>query len=656
MGLTLGLIKSLFQGNGASGGLIPISIYAGSQVPYKTAPSAPYDTYARATGLPKIYVAAATGTWTDGRYGTSVTLGLGNDSTGNGSALTPYATIQKALNVAAASGSEIIVAPGTYTENNSSTNGFIPRRFGGSRSGTQPTAYTTVRSLTLNGVVNTGAIDVIVTAPNTITSGLIYCSSTNGWGYVDWWGLNFTMPSGTSSNLGIVRFNSTASTNDYDNIRFDTCTFTLAAVTGQRPNILEIGSDNFPNNLQFVGCTFIGIANTTCSIMNASLFTSGGNPGTGFKMLYCNLASGFQGTWTRNGTAGGFTSPMIIGNDFGWTDASPAGHGIMLGQDNVYSATVRVTEPYVAGNYVNHPSHGLIMGGGVSGGTVERNRIRNFGLHVAVSKEQTQNTSSGPYGNWRHNFGICGGSGQLSGLYNKSSLYVGWFENLIYCSGSSAMYGLREGLGSDGSPFNKSGYSSYLANRIVWNNTNASSNMVFYDIAANSQGNSQANYNVYEVRTNANGWGSVRGTSVTSLATLQAAWASAGVGTETTSGNDGNSIVHTNAPELGTFYTSGATVYAIIERNDGYVWTGAGFEAFRPLDASQFAFWLYEQSGGTCRYSRRAPWQLPLGSYKVRYYALSGNLPLPVGYVNRNGLTIAAADTLISVEPLLVSQ
>lgn len=653
--LSLGLGDARYQRNGSSA-FAPINPYSVSQVPFKAAPSAPFDTYSRTSGQTKIYVASATGTWTDGRYGGSVTIGaVGNDSTGNGSAATPYATIAKALNIAQGNGAgaEIIVAPGTITEGGGGSYGFIPGKPpSGSRQASAPTVYSTVRSLTLNGVVNTNAYDVTIQASNAATSGIIYLGSTNGWGYVDFWGLAFTQSAGLNPGANpapIIYINSAAATQDFANIRFDTCQFNLATPTSGYPVVMYASSEYPPNNLVFIGNTFVGLGGTTqCYLIQSTLFDASGVPATGFKFLY-NTISNFAGAWD-NGYCGGFASPMIIGNDLPFLSTSSGTHGILLGQDGVYSGSKAVTEPYTAGNYISHPSHNLIHGGGCSGGIIEHNRCVG-GIHGVVVKEHTQNSSSITT-NVRFNYCNGTGSGQLTSLYNKASLYAGFFENLAVGNNSNTSYQLfEEGIGDTS---NKPGWTTAISNRFVFNNASSTQGALNWQSSSNVQGNSQSYYNIYEIRSGT--WGTVRGTSVSSVATLAAAWKSAGVGTETTSNNDGNSQLYSAATELGTFYTSGKTVYAIIERSDGYVWNGSAFVAFRPVDAWNFALWLYEQAGGTARYSRDCPRALPVGAYKIRYYACAGDLPVPVGYTNRNGLAVAAADTLISVEPFLVSQ
>jgi parallel beta-helix repeat protein len=183
-------------------------------------------------------------------------------------------------------------------------------------------------------------------------------------------------------------------------------------------------------------------------------------------------------------------------------------YGIIVGQDTANASLKTITNLTITGNSINIVgSHALILGCGVVSGNVANNNISG-GQYGIILKENTGCTVTGNY--------AVGGS--MSSLLfkgaNNSTVSNNKFLNT---TALGHVIGVR--IGETGS---KSSGNSFTNNICVSGNP---ADLFSWD-ADGDNGSNVCDYNTYKAQT----WGAILGTTITSLATLRAAWSEYGDG------------------------------------------------------------------------------------------------------------------------------
>lgn len=420
----------------------------------------------------------------------------GNDTTGNGSKLTPYKTFTKAMTIAVA-GDGILVANGTYAENTAAGGNWSLNKAFASQVVIEP-ELGAAGAVTITG---TSADINIYFGPGSTTTNIKFRY------------LTFSNRIGSST---MMRLQGTVS-----NITFDHCTF--AGATGAAYGVYNgIASTNvlfdhcsfteygnaayshiyaIPNGLIFNVCTFTagkGFNFTTTTVGHLAIITD--------CVINSNLSNIFNGgTYTITGTTITQTVSVATAAEFG-----------------VDGVTGNATTPTLRNCTINKSAsvggHGLLIGAGCVNAVVDNVTIPTAYDYGIVCKQDVGSEVKN-----------CNVTAPLSALYFKASTSPNAHNNVL----SSSTYGTFQlqqnsvgGAKCSNWRFN---------NNIV--NVSGTSRALKIGGAADDTGGGVCDYNTYQ--SNAGSLGSVRNDSnVLDLTELQAAWADYDVTT-----NDANSTV-----------------------------------------------------------------------------------------------------------------
>lgn len=422
----------------------------------------------------------------------------GNDSTGNGSKATPYKTLTKAMTVAIA-GDGILLANGTYAENTGGNNVWaisknladwltIEPEIGAPGNGTvtgvagsyamwfeNTCAFIKMRYLTFTPVA--GAAYCVRNLGTINNVRFEYCTflPVAGEGYGYYAGVNTT---------GLV---------------FDHCVFAASPTDGYR----SIQGD--PNGITLQNCTFLGMVATNSYLLNLVTTTVGHTmviDSCSFEGGPCISANG--GTYIVNNCA---------------IKGTAAATCVLFG---VNSTTGNVTTATITNCTIQHDStktgHALNFGAGCLNCVADNITISECYDYACVVKECT--------GTEIKNCHLMGGS--QAALYYKAATSPNAHDNVLT---ATAGYAVKVAAGDTG---NKSSGVDFQHNIIEVTGTAGALNWAG---SAGDNGGGVCDYNTYIIHAGAS-LGTVRGTVVTDLASLQAAWAGYGDGS-----NDSHSTV-----------------------------------------------------------------------------------------------------------------
>lgn len=450
-------------------------------------------------------------------------LPAGNDTTGTGSAVSPYATLTKALSMVPAGGDYLIRADGTFAENNSGrwilAGNFAAPVVVDSYSADAANFIITNASGT-NGVVG---VRGSLAAKIYVRRATIRSSTDNN-------RLFYNLPTGAGTVASDVRF-------------FD-CVF-----EGRTSNSVTIGCIGLPsdfgiNGLYFVRCQFKKVNGTNTTYLpqiadtNGLTTTINNQPNVDIGFWDCSTtdanwlgfmpaSTGFYGisklTYVRN-------TFLVTGN-----------YGLGCGKDAAADTTPKCTNIYIYGNAitcVGANPHGMVVGSNCTaaadptdtdGITVKANTV-NTGLQGIVIKGAAKAVVE------KNNVTINATVSIGSALYAKASTGCKFRNNTVVINGASfACIGFREDL--DGST--KSGATTFSNNTI--SATGANAQALLWAGPAGSTGDAVANDNDITLSSGAS-LGSVRGTTVVNQTALRAVWAAQGLSGDDPT-NDSRSIV-----------------------------------------------------------------------------------------------------------------
>jgi len=405
----------------------------------------------------------------------------GNDTTGNGSSGTPYATLVKALTVAVA-GDRIVMGSGTYAENSGS--GYLQLT-------TTFASYVVVTSETGK------AEDVIITSASLATQafGVGNCSyvvfdkvTIRSFGVID-----------ATSNCA-VRFLGAAS-----NIRFVECIFDVISTSAAVATAITSSWDSAAatvSNIDFIDCKVKQTGQYPCRGVYLQASFAGTNISK-VRFIGCRVDVGHDALFMS-----GITNLEVIDNKFISWSREVGGQGIRIGIDGSTGAN---TTGFVTGNtVVATTGHAAVIGAGCSDIHVHRNTFYG-GDHSGNGQGLVVKNTTG--GRITDNI-VYGGA--LSGLYLKAAQGMLIEGNTVYnrYSTSSA---LRAGLNNEN---NSKISKNVVRDNIFYANVGT---LISWDGASGDAGGNVVDQNVYNLAGSAT-WGSVRGTTIASLAALKAAW------------------------------------------------------------------------------------------------------------------------------------
>lgn len=403
----------------------------------------------------------------------------GNDTTGTGLIGAPYLTIYKALTVAA-SGDVIRVGPGTYAEDTGSGYLAINRTF---------SSY--VHIVPDNGD-NTSVIITGTTGDRVM--------SMQGCGLIRFYGLRIR--SHSSSVIRVIQFERSA----LSNIEFDDCQIEILGQSGT-VNIgvrdaWNSGDTITQSTVHFINCRWRQLG--PHAVAGVSL----NNPATGMTCSNWRFINPDIRTGSYAMRLIGLTDFLVQNPNLASTDPRFADTCFAAGQDG--ATGINTTGVIMGGSISAMIGHAVILGGGCSDvhmiGTVISGGYNASNGQGLVIKNATGGRVAG----------CTIHSGYLSGLYLKAAQNMLIEDNTVF-NRFAAGWALR----GEQNPEN----SSKVTGNVVRNNmfiVNVGK-AISWDGASGDDGGNVVDQNVYAVYGSGT-WGTVRGTTIASLAALQAAW------------------------------------------------------------------------------------------------------------------------------------
>lgn len=416
----------------------------------------------------------------------------GNDTTGNGSSGTPYASLKKALSVAAA-GDVIRMGAGTYAEDSGS-------------------GYLSLHNITfasyIHVVPDNGTIGSVVITGTSAIQAVIFGATT----FIRFHGVTFRSQADTVTQL--VRFNSSGTLSD---IIFDTCTFEILGKSG----VTNVG----------LASSWASVTSTLSRVrfLNCKRKQIGPYPVAGI-LLDRQFASIAVSDWE-------FINPEIIVGSFAarlmgmsrflivnptFTSSNPtvASTALQIGQD---SYTGVDTTGFISGGTVSSLiGHAAVIGGGCSDVEV-----------VGTTFTGGYNSSNGQ-GLVLKN--ITGGAvrrvtvhgGYLSTLYLKACQNM-LIEDSVFYNRFATAAAIKGAINNED---NSKVANNTIRQCVAYAHVGS---LIDWANASGDAGGNVIDQNVYAV-AGSGIWGTVRGSTIASLSALKGAW----VGYDRP-GNDNNS-------------------------------------------------------------------------------------------------------------------
>lgn len=400
----------------------------------------------------------------------------GNDTTGTGLTGAPYATLNKALLVAAA-GDTILLGDGTYAENTSSGFLNVPQNFSSSRVTVAP---------------ETGRPDKVIVQGTGTTWVLVLGGANNI--HFD----NMTFEAQASTVTAPLRLNSAT------NVRFSRCVFRTVTASGSNPigvSAAGLGSATL-SGITFDDCRFEQVGHYAAAGILIDN-TTGTATVTDIRVLGCTFSGGYYGVRII-----GATNVRIQGNRLSCWSPTVGVHALQLGVDGPSGA---LTNGVVTGNTCRTLNgHAGVIGAGCNGVLVAGNHFyggENAGVGQGLVVKEAQNV--------RVERNVIT-SGYLSGLYFKGAVDCQAFDNVIYNQHATSA-ALKIGVNSE---------TSNACQRLTVrrNYFHATLGTIFsIGTASDDSGGSVVDENVYAITGSAT-LGSIRGNAVTKLTEVRAAW------------------------------------------------------------------------------------------------------------------------------------
>lgn len=403
----------------------------------------------------------------------------GNDTTGTGLIGAPYATPSKALTVAAA-GDNILVGAGTYALDSGSGFWQLANNFA---------SYVTI--LPQDGDPNS----VIFSGTSGGQAMVIAASS-----YVRFYNIRFR--SQNENVTQVIRFLS----ENINNVIFDNCTFEVIGKSGSTNVGIAsqwVSGTNTLHTIHFIDCKWKQIGR---HFVAGVLLDKSATGMSVYNWRFINPDIRIGGFGMR---IMGILDFLIQNPTISSSQTTSAATALQIGQD---AATgIDTTGRIVGGSVAALIGHAAVIGAGCS--NVEAIGV-NFSGGYNTSNGQglvLKNCTGGRVARCT----IFGG--YLSGLYLKAAQNMLIEDNDIF-NRFAASPALRVGLNNEDN--------SKVANNVIrQNRVHADVGTLFsWDSSTGDDGGGVCDQNVYNV-SGAGTWGSVRGTTIASLAALQAAWA-----------------------------------------------------------------------------------------------------------------------------------
>lgn len=515
----------------------------------------------------------------------------GNDSTGNGTIGTPWASVNKAttLNASLARGDSVLIGDGTYAENTSSAGYWSVTRL---PSGTAGFVLITPQNglagnVTITGTAGTGNYDVLLSA-----------NSQNYKFY------NIKFRSADSAKVSVIRINAMT------NVVFDICTVTVITNPGQ----INYGISGNPSS-SVSGLTIIRSTVAMTGTDNARAISMVPSTQTVDSITISDSTITATGMCIQ---LSGVTNSLVTGNTINSTVAVNGGYGVYIGFDAATyalnsSGTVLNNNIFTAGG------HSVIFGADTTTGRCSGNLIVGGDSSTAGHGLVVKNTHDVVVtGNWIYD-------GYNSGLYLKAALRCGVYYNAIYNQKSLASTSscIRLGVNSENA-------SKVSGNTIKYNKLLIQAIRAFYwEGTAGDDGTSVADYNEFYFTPGTTAtWGTVTGTTTagTAKSGLTASWAGSFASGE--QANEANSDLWGGMLNLVIGAPTGKRLYALAFNKYGALFNGVAFET--PLDFAtylgRYMIPFVEMIPASGIYQCLLPYGLVQGSYTVMVGQIAGNV------------------------------
>lgn len=502
---------------------------------------------------------------------------VGSDSTGTGTFLLPWLTVDKALtSIGTAGDATIYVNDGTYSESSLGTGRFIPR--------TLFADWVSVESLSKRR----GAV-TITTASS--PAGAINFTSSYSCSRIQF--RNITIQPGTTQAPAI---NASSTNGTQNQVHFVECSI-AGSLGGAFTNTVFFQGDGGFNDFALIDCEFIAPVNSGAvqpvmiSVLPATI--AGNGKYTNFSIWGCRTTPG--ASYAGGSAIYGVNGLIVVNNMFTVTST----YGFLVGSDASTNAVAFTqTNVLIRNNYFNSiagaAGHGLLIGFGCQSSVIAENNWVLAGYQGIVIKG-----ANGPI--VRRNTVIGTPSIFLNGIYVKASQNVKVLENFVHC-----LYGSCFREDWDNTTSVSSGNTTLMGNQLIADGSSAL--VMTWANTPDSTGGAMSNYNVYELRNGA-AWGLLRSHTLASFADLQAGWATYGL-TGDLATNDSTSQQNTGNRNDIVFTTgTGKTLYIRLIRTDG-----TEFNGWAAMTGHFSPQCLYETAtAGT--YAAPVPFNLPSGQW-----------------------------------------
>lgn len=527
-------------------------------------------------------------------------LTTGNDSTGTGTKAAPYLTIEAALAAApSAGGGTILVNDGSYSPNVSGRL-ILSRVF---------TDWVSIEPYT-------GRLgDVTITSSNSVSVIQIRSAAASHYQF-----RNLKLSGASLSSGAIFQHNPTSSSYASSSVRFFGCQFDLPKLSSGGANyISQFSSDTAFDDFAIVDsfATTSGSGTVLPSVLvSAPATTSASNqPYTNVVFWGLKISSAQSyGGWSQS-SVGGIKGLTIANCDLTMT----SNYGVLVGADSSDPTSVCGCSNVVisGGKYTalnTSSGHPICLGVNVTDPLVEWVDISG-GLHGVILKACTRPIVRASYIDVANGF---------DAIYYKASTNAYVLGNTAHLGsyGGNPGWVVREG--PDPTTGYKSSGSVLVGNWLIADDTSEG----LYNISdsTGSTGGARMDYNVSEIRGAAFA-GTVRGATISTVASLRSAWSSAGLSGDLTTNDAHTAFVSTERRDISFSGTASTTYYVRLVHQNGLMWNGYGLEPRDPDQPWRCRWRLVPTTSGGTTYTMPVPYNLMAGYYTVVVYKQAGSTP-----------------------------